>query len=549
VSQSIDPVADEFIHYPHPYVRPVALLLLLLAEAFLFTMRFDAPTFVGEGSWWASLIHQSRFIQRMLVMAPFAIGAFGGLRLAVRVRRALELQVDDHDRWTSWLLAHGLALAGFAWLTRFICEGSLAASSHPGAWTLAWVGSGLAVGSTWAATLLPPTTWVAILRRNRGAVALGASVAAGALLLGNYSSHLWDSMAGVTLALVRAMLGLASRNVACDPASRTVSVDGFGVAIAPACSGFEGIGLVVAFLSAYAWWFRDSLRWPRSYLLLPLGAAVIYLSNAVRIAALLLIGAWASPEVALGAFHSQAGWIAFLGVSLGLVAASRRSSFFAVEVRDVGGPVGSNPSASFLGPFLVVLATSMITGAFSSGFGAFYGLRVLTGGFALWYFRRDFAGSLRGCSWAGIAIGVIAFGLWVALEPASTGASRSLASTVGTLPRGLAWAWVALRVIGSVAIVPLAEELAFRGYLTRRLISVDFESVPLGRLTWTSLMISSAAFGLLHGRWLAGLLVGILYALAMSRRGKLGDAILAHAVTNLLIAGTVLATGDWAMWS
>ena len=43
--------------------------------------------------------------------------------------------------------------------------------------------------------------------------------------------------------------------------------------------------------------------------------------------------------------------------------------------------------------------------------------------------------------------------------------------------------------------------------------------------------------------------LGILYALAMYRRGKLGDAVLAHAVTNALIAVSVLATGDWTMWS
>ena len=32
--------------------------------------------------------------------------------------------------------------------------------------------------------------------------------------------------------------------------------------------------------------------------------------------------------------------------------------------------------------------------------------------------------------------------------------------------------------------VPLAEELAFRGDLMRRLIAADFEVAPFGRLTW-----------------------------------------------------------------
>jgi CAAX prenyl protease-like protein len=224
-------------------------------------------------------------------------------------------------------------------------------------------------------------------------------------------------------------------------------------------------------------------------------------------------------------------------------------SIFAVDHSHGEVAVGSNPSAAFLVPFLAVLATSMITGTFASSFDRFYGIRVLTGAVALWYFRREFLGLISGFSWVGIATGVVAFGLWVALEPASTGSGQALASAVGSLPKGQAWAWIALRVIGSVAIVPVVEELAFRGFLTRRLSSVDFQSIPIGRLDWSTLLISSAAFGLLHGRWLAGLLVGVLYGLALCRKGKLGDAIVAHAVTNALIAVTVLATGDWTMWT
>ena len=69
------------------------------------------------------------------------------------------------------------------------------------------------------------------------------------------------------------------------------------------------------------------------------------------------------------------------------------------------------------------------------------------------------------------------------------------------------------RIVGSVVAVPLAEELAFRGYLTRRLIAADFQDVPLGRLTWLSFLVSSALFGALHGRWLAGILAGMIYAM------------------------------------
>ncbi len=56
-------------------------------------------------------------------------------------------------------------------------------------------------------------------------------------------------------------------------------------------------------------------------------------------------------------------------------------------------------------------------------------------------------------------------------------------------------------------------------------------------------MVSSVLFGALHGRWLAGTIAGMFYAWALYRRGRVEDAILAHALTNALIAAAVLMLG------
>jgi len=84
---------------------------------------------------------------------------------------------------------------------------------------------------------------------------------------------------------------------------------------------------------------------------------------------------------------------------------------------------------------------------------------------------------------------------------------------------------------------PLAEELAYRGFFTRRLISADFDTVPSGRFTWTSFAVSSPAFGVLRDRWLEGTMAGMLYALLCYRRGLLGDAVAAHATTDFFAFG------------
>src|SRR5262249_33434480 len=115
-------------------------------------------------------------------------------------------------------------------------------------------------------------------------------------------------------------------------------------------------------------------------------------------------------------------------------------------------------------------------------------------------------------------------------------------------PISLAATWLLFRIVGSVFIVPLAEELAFRGYLTRQLITSDFEDVPPGQFTWLSFLLSSVLFGLLHRRLLAGVLAGMAFALALYRRRELADAVIAHAVANALIAVYVLAMGAWWLW-
>ena len=103
--------------------------------------------------------------------------------------------------------------------------------------------------------------------------------------------------------------------------------------------------------------------------------------------------------------------------------------------------------------------------------------------------------------------------------------------------------------MGAIVTVPIAEELAFRAFIMRRLISPEFDAVALTRWTVAAIAVSSLAFGLMHGsRWIGGTVAGLLYAAVMVRRGRLSDAITAHAVTNALLAVWVLSRGEWQFW-
>ena len=110
-------------------------------------------------------------------------------------------------------------------------------------------------------------------------------------------------------------------------------------------------------------------------------------------------------------------------------------------------------------------------------------------------------------------------------------------------------AWIGCRITAAVIIVPIAEELAYRGYLMRRIVAREFTAVAWRSVSWPAIMLSAAAFGITHGSfWFPGILAGLVYGLVAARTGKIGEAIAAHAASNALIAMQVLLFGRWQLW-
>jgi exosortase E/protease (VPEID-CTERM system) len=298
--------------------------------------------------------------------------------------------------------------------------------------------------------------------------------------------------------------------------------------------------------------FRDQLRFPRALLLIPIGSIVVWTANALRLTILIMIGTWVSEDIAMGGFHAYSGSLLFSGVALGLVYLARRSTFFTKEpITRAHAADGPNMTAAYLVPFLAIVATQMLAGAASTGnlFDAYYPVRVVAAGVALICFRHVYRDIRWTCSWEAVGVGVLVFVLWMTLEPSPDATKQAaFADALHTLSPLMLGLWLTARVVGSVVTVPIAEELAFRGYLGRRLVDADFDRVSLQTFTWSAFIVTSVLFGVMHGRWLAGTLVGMCYALLLYRRGELGDAISAHAITNAMIAAYVLATGHWLLW-
>jgi CAAX prenyl protease-like protein len=106
-----------------------------------------------------------------------------------------------------------------------------------------------------------------------------------------------------------------------------------------------------------------------------------------------------------------------------------------------------------------------------------------------------------------------------------------------------------LRTLRAVLIVPIVEELFWRGWLMRWVIAKDFESVPLGTYTAKSFWIVAVLFASEHGPyWDVGLAAGILFNWWMIRTKRLGDLMVAHAVANAALSAYVIAAGKWEYW-
>ena len=133
---------------------------------------------------------------------------------------------------------------------------------------------------------------------------------------------------------------------------------------------------------------------------------------------------------------------------------------------------------------------------------------------------------------------------WVFQNPITGGMATPLPGSVLMSPFVL---WP--RIFRAVVLVPIIEELFWRAWLMRWLISPRFENIALGTYQPAAFWITAGLFAAEHGPyWDVGLVAGVLYNWWMVRTRSLGDCILAHAITNACLCGYVVATHRWEYW-
>ena len=152
----------------------------------------------------------------------------------------------------------------------------------------------------------------------------------------------------------------------------------------------------------------------------------------------------------------------------------------------------------------------------------------------------------------GLAIAVIVFGLWISPQAALGFSPRVIGFNPDLmLPNiGLYWTTVTFRFLRLVVVVPLMEEIFWRGFLLRYLINEKFDDIPFGTFSWLSFLVVTVAFALSHSMpdWIAAAVTGALYNWVAYRIKSLSTCVITHAATNALLGAWIMYTKQWGFW-
>jgi len=154
--------------------------------------------------------------------------------------------------------------------------------------------------------------------------------------------------------------------------------------------------------------------------------------------------------------------------------------------------------------------------------------------------------------WPAVGAGLLVFAIWVAPQTALGFPARTAGFDPGVFDGDppLYWLTVVARLMRLVVVVPLVEEIFWRGFLMRYLIKEDFEKVPFG--TWSPLSFFgvAGAFMFVHSPadWPAAFVTGLLFGWVCVKTRSLLAAVIAHAVANAALGAYILSTKQWGFW-
>jgi exosortase E/protease (VPEID-CTERM system) len=249
-----------------------------------------------------------------------------------------------------------------------------------------------------------------------------------------------------------------------------IGVGGFRAELQEACSGFSGMAMVSLVVFMYGLASRQRLKLGRVLVLIPLAILLSWIVNIVRISSIMLIGAYVSPDLAINAFHSYAGWISFTVLSAILIILSESAPWFRRAGHSANRPATrffSDRTAAEILPFALFLASGLIVSALFPVPAAGYPIIAIVAGLSIAAFFPIYSGVLQSICPLSVASGLFVGILWLFAQ--GEGDPAPIADILGAAAPAAIGIWIMMRLLGTILFIPLIEEMFFRSYLLRRL--------------------------------------------------------------------------------
>jgi len=204
-------------------------------------------------------------------------------------------------------------------------------------------------------------------------------------------------------------------------------------------------------------------------------------------------------------------------------------------------------------PFAVFAVLTLLQGRLGEAMQYWiYAFKAVVCAWLLWSMRSQLQEMKWKFSLGAAATGVLIFLVWVGLD----GHYPILAQRTGsfdpirTFGQGsaLGISFIVVRILGSSLVVPPLEEVFYRSFIYRFISQSQFWKVPLGRFELIPFLFAGIVFGMSHYEWLPGILCAFAYQGLVCWKKRLGDAIMAHAVTNFLLGLWVVFRGAYYFW-
>ncbi len=226
----------------------------------------------------------------------------------------------------------------------------------------------------------------------------------------------------------------------------------------------------------------------------------------------------------------------------------------AVRMSILSNKFQASPELARSAPFAVYAVLTFFQSCFAPGsYYWLYVVKTLVGAWVVWEVRSLVKEMQWKVSVEAVVVGVGVFALWVGLDGRYPRLSEVETPNnpyehfgAGSV---LAWSYVLVHLAGSTIVVPPVEEIFYRSWLYRYFVKIDFLAMPLSQFHGLSFFVTSVLFGLMHPSfWVVGILCGLAYQWLVIRKGRLGDAMTAHAITNFLLGLWVIWRGAWHFW-